>query len=650
LCTAPSDANTVYAATQQANGSGTGSNTVNHVFKTTDGGANWASVTTPTPTNAQAWYDLICTVDPNDPDDVMLGVAVRVYRSLDGGATWTNRAGSLHPDHHEILYRPGSSTEAVFGHDGGVDYSSTMSNAQPTYISRDNGYNVTQYYGGDLSPANASNVIVGGTQDNSTQYISASGIANATSPSPLSCCDGGFTIIDQDDANFAIGMIQFGASSRSFDGGQTYGPTVDTGGFFLGQNSSLFIAAMAFDDKEDLMYTTRGTNQMIRVSNIKDPNASPTLAGLTVPGLGSTASTFAPSPYAAPGVSTVFVGSTSGNVVRVDNAQTGTTPATTTITGTINAGNISSIDIGASENQLLVTVSNYGVNSVYETLDGGTTWTNKDSATLPDIPVRWALYNPNNRQQVILGTESGIWETLDINASPVTWTRAPGFPTVRVDQLQARTSDGRVTAITHGRGFFEATFSPAPLPVELTAFDAIAGPEGVDLSWTTATETDNAGFAVEVRGPDADTFEQVAFVGGAGTTAEPQAYRFRVESLDLGPHTFRLKQIDFDGQFEYSNEVETTVTPSTPFVLSAPYPNPAVERSTLEIGLAEAQDVRIAIFDVQGRRIRTVHDGELSANRTYRFGLEVSTLPAGTYLIRVAGPRLDETRRFTVIK
>ncbi|MEM6783618.1 MAG: T9SS type A sorting domain-containing protein [Bacteroidota bacterium] len=563
VCTAPSDANTAYVTTQSANFLN-----VNHVFKTTNGGMTWSSVATPSPTNGQAWYDLICAVDPNNANRVYLGVAVRMYRSTNGGSSWTNVAGStsitgsgLHPDHHAIAFRPGSSSEAVFAHDGGIDYTANanVSGATvPSYVNRNNGYNVTQYYGGDLSPTAGSNVLVGGTQDNATHQINNAAIGAAAVPSPLSCCDGGFTIIDQDDANFAIGQAQFGFSARSFDGGATFGGAAEGGDFFLGQNSDLFIAALAFDDREDLMFSTLDPGGIVLGSNIKNTNVIPTLSGVGIPGMTGLASTFAASPFATPGTSTVLIGTNGGQVIRVVGIEPGGAGAVTDISGTINAGNISSIEFGEDEDHLLVAVSNYGVNSVYESTDGGVSWIDKDSASLPDIPIRWATFNPNNYDQVLLATESGLWETANFSNANPTWSRVPGFPTVRVDQLQYRVSDEAVAAITHGRGIWTATWAP---PASATYADNATGGENwrmVASPVPTATLDDLLGgmWTQGFTGADTESGspnvlrydESVAGDAGQGFTAP--ASQSEVMGAARGYIVYLFSDDDFDGTAE----------------------------------------------------------------------------------------------------
>ena len=97
------------------------------------------------------------------------------------------------------------------------------------------------------------------------------------------------------------------------------------------------------------------------------------------------------------------------------------------------------------------------------------------------------------------------------------------------------------------------------LPVELTSFDAVVDDGAVMLMWATASETNNAGFAVEQE-VGTEQFAEIGYVEGHGSTDEAKEYSFAVTDLDPGAHRFRLKQIDFDGAFEYSSIVEAAVT------------------------------------------------------------------------------------------
>ncbi len=116
-----------------------------------------------------------------------------------------------------------------------------------------------------------------------------------------------------------------------------------------------------------------------------------------------------------------------------------------------------------------------------------------------------------------------------------------------------------------------------PLPVELLSFSSSVIDNDVTLNWTTATETNNSGFQIERRetkNEKSEEWKSIVFVNGNGTTTEPQTYSFKDENLSAGKYQYRLKQIDFDGTFEYSNIVEVEILPPAKFSLEQNYPNP----------------------------------------------------------------------------
>jgi hypothetical protein len=151
-------------------------------------------------------------------------------------------------------------------------------------------------------------------------------------------------------------------------------------------------------------------------------------------------------------------------------------------------GYISSIDVEkGNSNHLLVTVSNYGVVSVRESTDGGLNWTNVEG-NLPDIPVRWGMFNPLNNDQALIATELGVFSTDDLNSTSTNWvSNNSGLAKVRVDMLKYRSSDYTLVAATHGRGIFTTTLaSQAPA--------------------TTASIEQNTETAQVYLGPNADVY------------------------------------------------------------------------------------------------------------------------------------------------
>jgi subtilisin-like proprotein convertase family protein len=127
------------------------------------------------------------------------------------------------------------------------------------------------------------------------------------------------------------------------------------------------------------------------------------------------------------------------------------------------------------------------------------------------------------------------------------------------------------------------------VPVELTRFDATTSGRAVNLVWETASETNNAGFEVQLQ--QGETWTTLGFVEGHGTTTEANTYAYTAENLLPGSHSFRLRQVDFDGQSEIHGPVEAEVeTPGTHLLTSA-YPNPFNPQSQFALSVAQAQHV-----------------------------------------------------------
>lgn len=189
----------------------------------------------------------------------------------------------------------------------------------------------------------------------------------------------------------------------------------------------------------------------------------------------------------------------------------------------------------------------------------------------------------------------------------------------------------------------------APLPVELTSFEAKVDGDAALISWTTASEQTNAGFEVHGQYEDED-WEVLGFVEGAGTTTEPQAYRYRVEDLAPGTHRFRIRQFDFDGSFQYHPAVEVRVASEAAFEVSEAYPNPFNPQTQFTITLRKSQHIRITVFDLLGRQMGVLFDGELSAGAPHPFIIDAEEWPSGLYIYEVAGDHFHTAHSVTLVK
>ncbi|MBK9317479.1 MAG: T9SS type A sorting domain-containing protein [Bacteroidetes bacterium] len=458
IAAAPSNAAVIYALTMSAATYGVGG-----IYKTTNSGATWTSCTLPTDadpgiagefTRGQAWYDLTIGVDPNDPNTVLVG-GIDLFKSTNSGTTWTQLCHwyggfgyqNVHADQHAIVFQPGSSNVIYFGNDGGIY---RTANAGTTIDFKSYNYNITQFYACAMNPAIGSNQFMAGAQDNGTQQYSVPGI-NTTIE--VTGGDGAYCHIDQSDPNYQFSSYVYNNIYRSTDGGGSFAS-------IRANNNGSFINPSDFDDTNNNFYASYTAGNYTRLLNA---HASTTWNNIAIAAFNAgrvTAVKVAPVT-----AHRVFFGLNNGRVVRVDNANAATPTATH-----INAGagmptsaSISCIEVEKDDdNHLLVTYSNYGVNSVWETKNGGTTWTSVEG-NLPDMPIRWSLFNPSDSSEALLATEVGIWSTDELNGGATVWGPSnSGLANVRTDMLQLRSSDNMIIAATHGRGLYSTDhFSPA---------------------------------------------------------------------------------------------------------------------------------------------------------------------------------------------
>jgi hypothetical protein len=434
-------------------------------YKSIDGGVTWTKQnTTVLPAglgSGQGWYNLTLSINPANSNELMSG-GLDAYRSVNGGANWTRitfwvtTAPYVHADHHFIQWwQKNGESRVLIGCDGGL------------FLSRDNGVTWTdknrnlaikQFYAGAIHPAAGSPYLLAGAQDNGTHQLKYGGLGPSVE---VTGGDGCFVHINQVDPQIQFGSYVYNQYRRSVNGGQTWSSVN------LSTSQGLFVNPFDYDDAQNIMYASNGTG-IRRWPNANTAAVSTTMA---VAGLsGGNATAFKVSPYTT---NRVFIGSSNGRVLRLDNANTvvaaDVDANVTGITGAGFAGNVSCINTGTTDNTLVAVMSNYGINNVWYTNDGGTTWTGIDG-NLPDMPVRWALFEPGRDDRLILATEAGIYSTDLVNGAATLWQPHTTFPTVRTDMLKIRTSDSTIVAATHGRGLFTAKIPASAISVPQVTF------------------------------------------------------------------------------------------------------------------------------------------------------------------------------------
>jgi hypothetical protein len=192
---------------------------------------------------------------------------------------------------------------------------------------------------------------------------------------------------------------------------------------------------------------------------------------------------------------------------------------------------------------------------------------------------------------------------------------------------------------------YDSTF----VPVELVSFTASSAGNIVTLNWLTATEINNRGFEIE-RSGNKTNWILIGFKEGNGTISEPQHYTYSdfLENTNSSTFYYRLKQIDFDGSFRYSEIIEVEITP-TNYSLSQNYPNPFNPTTNFKFQIANSGFVSMKVFDVLGNEVANLVNEELSAGE-YEVEYNASGLPSGVYFYKLSAGSFTDTKKMILMK
>lgn len=186
------------------------------------------------------------------------------------------------------------------------------------------------------------------------------------------------------------------------------------------------------------------------------------------------------------------------------------------------------------------------------------------------------------------------------------------------------------------------------IPVELTSFTASGSGSDVILNWSTATELNNYGFEIQ-RSVSASEFMTVGFVAGSGTTTETKNYRFVDANLVSGSYSYRLKQVDFDGTFSYSNEVSADVSAPMQFELAQNYPNPFNPGTNIKFTLPQSSEVTLKVYNALGQEVASLINRFMEAG-SHTINFNATSLNSGIYFYRLNAGQFSEVRKMTLIK
>lgn len=491
----------------------------------------------------QGSYDMIVCVKPDNPDVVFVG-GTNLYRSTDGFATstnWTWIGGynttndiSIYPNHHPDLHAqaflPSNPNVVISGHDGGLSKTTNVMADSVIWSSLNSGYVTGQFYSVAIDHATAGNdIITGGLQDNGTYFTNN---ANASTPwLQIGSGDGGYTAIADGRSAF-FSSVQNGKTFREIrnDAGQlSIWQRVDP----AGGSGYLFINPYVLDPNDNDILYMAGGDRLWRnnaVSTIPPFSNDPATVGwtqLTNTAVGSgTISALAVSGSPA---NILYYGTTNGQVFRLDNADSGNPVPVNIGSGKGLPANayVSSIAVDPIDgNRVLLVFSNYGIQSLFFTQNGGDSWTdvsgnleeNSDgSGSGPSA--RWAEIVPaNSATYYFVATSAGLFSTTSLNGGSTIWAQegASTIGNVVVDMIDARLADGLVVAATHGAGVFSANIPESEFLFPASNLTAQANGNDVLLQWTSPQGGGGQSGEVELVFDDGSFESFLGFTTGTG--------------------------------------------------------------------------------------------------------------------------------------
>jgi Secretion system C-terminal sorting domain len=229
----------------------------------------------------------------------------------------------------------------------------------------------------------------------------------------------------------------------------------------------------------------------------------------------------------------------------------------------------------------------------------------------------------------------------------------PGYSNWYFAFGQAISADGKtigISAYPPGSGISEALLLKIDqsVPVELSSFTASVSNSVVNLNWSTATETNNSGFAVE-RKTQSSTWQQIGFVKGNGTTTQKSSYSFKDDITTSAKYYYRLKQVDFDGSINYSNIAEVDVNTISEFSLNQNYPNPFNPSTSISFTIPEQSQVKLTIYNMLGEKVVELVNEVKNAGK-YDIKFTGNNLSSGTYIYRLEAGSFISTRKMILLK
>lgn len=587
------------------------------IAKTTDGGASWFSVYDPNNT-VQMWS----LAFNNSEVALACGSSSALLRSTNNGSTWSAITG-LPTGLTFYSVRFGDNNTAYLSGSSGYYFKSTDAGLTWNPI----GYRFTSSRIRDVSFADDMHGFVVGTG-----FVARSTDGGFTFTPQTAPFTGDINEVVSTSQNFAVAGCDAGNVIRTSDGGANWN-LIATG--ISGTNSDI----LAIDFVNDNLGWVAAYNGAV---------AKTTDGGLTwniISTIGGS------NPWDMD-----FVDSLYGWIAGTGERIFGTSDGGVTWNQQLAVGGLGTYGISFYDRMNGVAGGTGG--NTYYTTDGGTIWNN---AIAPPSTSVWGIHIASNSIATIAlaACASGyVFKSIDGGRN---WTEEPRQTISTFDDVWM-INPGAAWVVGNS-GAVLKFFDPNLVPVELISFTASFIDNSVELKWNTSSEKNNRGFEIEKSAGGASTvlstswqtaennWERIAFVNGAGTTTDEQNYFYVDNNLSNGKYFYRLKQIDFDGSFNYSNEIEIDIKAPFEFMLCQNYPNPFNPETVIRYQLSAFSHVVLKIFDVLGNEVATLVNEEKEPGIYHsQFSIINSQLPSGVYFYKLQAGGFSDVKKLVALK
>ena len=430
------------------------------IYKTINDGNSWSRVNDGTLSNmfsSYGWWFGRVHVDPTNPD-VIFAIGFDLYKSTNGGSSWTNIGGSVHVDHHAVYVHPKNPNFVVLGNDGGV-YLSKNAASSWTHVAN---LPITQFYTCEVDAKNPQR-LYGGAQDNGVNRTTT---GNLNDWATIVGGDGFVALVDPTNNNYVYGESQYGALQRSTNGGTSF--SSGTTGINSADRKNWNTPVIFDPSNPQIMYY--GSNKLYRSSN-RAASWTAISSDLTNGNAGNGLGTITCIAVAPSNTSVIYVGTDDGNVWRTDNGGTNWSK----ISASLPLRWITRIAVDMQNPSIAyVTLSGFRFDEyqphILKTTDAGLTW-NDISGNLPEAPINEVIIDPSDNATLYVGTDVGVY----VNSGNAIWSSLGGsLPNVPVIDLTLHQPTRTLIAATFGRSMYKYDLgSTTPVTEQITSLASL---------------------------------------------------------------------------------------------------------------------------------------------------------------------------------